>query len=63
MHLTCENYTEAACTMKLYANQLSWTSTSPVSDPNYPNFPELKVKEILYLQIIQNFDKGKVRDN
>ncbi|XP_049823045.1 dedicator of cytokinesis protein 3 isoform X2 [Aethina tumida] len=59
LHLSAENYSEAAFTMKLYADQLSWSTTTLVSDPHYPNCTEFQVKEILYRQIITNFDKGK----
>ncbi|XP_030749885.1 dedicator of cytokinesis protein 3 isoform X2 [Sitophilus oryzae] len=59
LHLSAENFTEAAFTMKLYADQLSWTNNQIVSDPNYPNHSECQVKELLYRQIINYFDKGK----
>ncbi|KAK7862569.1 hypothetical protein R5R35_004185 [Gryllus longicercus] len=59
LHLPAENYTEAGFTMKLYADQLSWTSRSLVSDPQYPGFPEWQRKEQLYRQIIHYFDRGK----
>uniref|UniRef100_A0AAR5PSM5 Dedicator of cytokinesis protein 3 n=1 Tax=Dendroctonus ponderosae TaxID=77166 RepID=A0AAR5PSM5_DENPD len=59
LHLSAENYTEAAYTMKLYADQLSWSNSQIVSDPNYPNHTECQVKELLYRQIINYFDKGK----
>lgn len=60
LHLSAENFTEAAFTMKLYADQLSWNHNQIVSDPNYPNHTECQVKELLYRQIINYFDKGKV---
>lgn len=60
LHLSAENYTEAAFTMKLYADQLTWSSSTLVVDPNYPNFTECQVKEKLYRQIINHFDRGKV---
>lgn len=59
LHLSAENYTEAAFTLKLYADQLAWNSNQ-VTDPNYPNHTECQVKEMLYRQIINYFDKGKV---
>ncbi|XP_066149763.1 dedicator of cytokinesis protein 3 isoform X2 [Euwallacea fornicatus] len=59
LHLSAENYTEAAFTMKLYADQLTWNNTQVVSDTNYPNHTECQVKELLYRQIINYFDKGK----
>ncbi|KAJ8981636.1 hypothetical protein NQ317_000864 [Molorchus minor] len=58
LHLSAENYTEAAFTLKLYTDQLTW-SNNLVLDPNYPNHSECQVKEILYRQIINYFDKGK----
>lgn len=60
--MSAENYTEAAFTMKLYADQLTWNTAALVPDPNYPNQTECQVKEQLYRQIINNFDKGKVRN-
>ncbi|XP_008198391.1 dedicator of cytokinesis protein 3 isoform X2 [Tribolium castaneum] len=59
LHLSAENYTEAAFTMKLYADQLTWSSTTLVADNHFPNFTECQVKEKLYRQIINYFDKGK----
>ncbi|XP_050303860.1 dedicator of cytokinesis protein 3 isoform X2 [Anthonomus grandis grandis] len=59
LHLSAENYTEAAFTMKLYADQLSWNNNQIVADPNYPNHTECQVKELLYKKIINYFDKGK----
>ncbi|CAH1968130.1 unnamed protein product [Acanthoscelides obtectus] len=58
LHLSAENYTEAAFTFKLYADQLGWNN-NPVQDPHYPNKTECQVKELLYRQIINYFDKGK----
>lgn len=58
LHLSAENYTEAAFTLKLYADQLNWNSNQ-VSDPNYPGHSECQVKELLYRQIINYYDKGK----
>ncbi|XP_074036384.1 dedicator of cytokinesis spg isoform X2 [Leptinotarsa decemlineata] len=58
LHLSAENYTEAAFTLKLYADQLHWNNNQ-VADPNYPNHTECQVKELLYRQIINYFDKGK----
>lgn len=59
LQLSAENYTEAAFTLKLYADQLQWTSNL-VSDPHYRNYTECEVKEMLYRKIIDYFDKGKV---
>lgn len=62
LHTSAENYTEAAFTLKLYADQLQWNSNL-VTDPHYRNFTETEVKEMLYRQIIDYFDKGKVGVN
>ncbi|XP_017786650.1 PREDICTED: dedicator of cytokinesis protein 3 isoform X2 [Nicrophorus vespilloides] len=59
LHMSAENYTEAGFTMKLYADQLSWTNTVITMDPHYAGFTECKVKEELYQQIINHFDRGK----
>lgn len=63
LHLQADNYTEAGFTMKLYADQLSWTSSVIVTDPHFAGQPEFRVKEKVYLKIIEYFDKGKVRNN
>jgi len=60
LHLPAENYTEAGFTMKLYADQLSWTARTLVSDPHCPGQQEWQRKEQLYHQIIKYFDSGKV---
>ncbi|XP_066992689.2 dedicator of cytokinesis protein 3 [Anabrus simplex] len=59
LHLPAENYTEAGFTMKLYADQLSWSGKALVADPQFPGYPEWQRKEQLYLQIIHYFDRGK----
>lgn len=61
LHMTAENFTEAAYTMKLYADQLRWNVNTVVADPHYPGLTECQVKEKLYQIIVQHFDKGKVR--
>uniref|UniRef100_A0A6P7GBE9 Dedicator of cytokinesis protein 3 n=1 Tax=Diabrotica virgifera virgifera TaxID=50390 RepID=A0A6P7GBE9_DIAVI len=58
LHLSAENYTEAAFTLKLHADQLNWNNNQ-ISDNNYPGHSECQVKELLYRQIINYFDKGK----
>lgn len=60
LHLSAENYTEAGYTMKLYADQLHWTSNTLVADPHYSGYTECQVKEKLYHRIVEHFDKGKV---
>ncbi|XP_015108826.1 dedicator of cytokinesis protein 3 isoform X1 [Diachasma alloeum] len=59
LHLAAENYTEAGFTMKLYADQLSWDSTTLPADHAHPQQPEWQRKELLYHQIIHYFDRGK----
>ncbi|XP_016844337.1 dedicator of cytokinesis protein 3 isoform X2 [Nasonia vitripennis] len=59
LHLAAENYTEAGFTMKLYADQLGWSSTLLAADHNHPQQPEWQRKELLYLKIIHYFDRGK----
>lgn len=61
LHLPAENYTEAAFTMALYAEQLGWSDTLLPADPgHFPPQPEWQRKEQLYLTIINYFDRGKV---
>ncbi|XP_023246842.1 dedicator of cytokinesis protein 3 [Copidosoma floridanum] len=59
LHLAAENYTEAGFTMKLYADQLGWSSVILAADLNYPQQPEWQRKELLYHKIIHYFDRGK----
>lgn len=61
LHLSAENFTEAAYTMKLYADQLKWSSNTITADPNFLGCTEREVKERLYHRIVEHFDKGKVR--
>lgn len=60
LHLSAENYTEAAFTMKLYADQLTWSSNTVTADHNYDGLTEWQVKEKLYNMIIEYFNRGKV---
>ncbi|XP_076362645.1 dedicator of cytokinesis protein 3-like isoform X4 [Tachypleus tridentatus] len=59
LHLPAENYTEAAFTLKLHADLLSWSNCSLPGDQRYREQPEWQRKEALYLKIIEYFDKGK----
>jgi len=71
LHLPSENYTEAAFTLKLHADTLNWswelipmTSTCTSEHSNHQHHrareqPEWQLKEQLYLNIIDYFDKGK----
>lgn len=60
LHFPAENYTEAGFTMKLYADQLTWSNAPLIGDPHFNNMSECQRKQQLYLQIINYFDKGKV---
>ncbi|KAG8178683.1 hypothetical protein JTE90_011611 [Oedothorax gibbosus] len=64
LHLECENYVEAAFTLKLHAKLLRW-SDEPLSQllkndkhPSCETHRELK--ECLYYDILDYFDKGKL---
>eukprot|EP00795_Rhopilema_esculentum_P012407 gene12407-3070_t len=61
LHLSVENYTEAAFTLLLHAELLSWTD-DPLSETHqvkYRGYTERQLKEKLYKEIINYFDKGK----
>ena len=60
LHISAENYTEAGFTMKLYADQLTWSNSLMSSDPAYVGNSECQIKEKLYVSIVDHFDKGKV---
>ncbi|XP_013793448.2 dedicator of cytokinesis protein 1-like, partial [Limulus polyphemus] len=59
LHLPAENYTEAAYTLKLHADLLSWSNCTLPVDQRYREQQEWQRKEALYLKIIDYFDKGK----
>ncbi|KAF4516778.1 hypothetical protein B566_EDAN004617 [Ephemera danica] len=59
LHLPADNFTEAGFTMKLYADQLSWSSAPLPATPHFPAQPEWQRKELVYRQIIHYFDRGK----
>jgi len=61
LHVPAGNFTEAAFTLQLHANQLSWTQRMLHADHLYPAHTETQRKELIYMKIIDNFDKGKVR--
>lgn len=72
LHIPSGNFTEAAFTLKLHADILKW-SWNLIANPTLHSFnvlpaqdriqfrewPEWQVKEKLYLDIIEYFDKGK----
>ncbi|XP_066913124.1 dedicator of cytokinesis protein 3-like [Clytia hemisphaerica] len=59
LHVTCDNFTEAGCTLKLHAALLDWVDNELPKFLDYPSQLEWQRKEKLYLQIIEYFDKGK----
>ncbi|KAF6209244.1 hypothetical protein GE061_014989 [Apolygus lucorum] len=66
LHLECDNYTEAAFTLKLYSTHklLSWSDTPLPSLLRSTKFRNCathrQLKETLYDSIIEYFDKGKM---
>nr|CAD7446284.1 unnamed protein product [Timema bartmani] len=64
LHLECDNYTEAAYTLKLHSKLLNWSDTAlpPLLKSN--KFPHCQthreLKEALYYHIMDYFDKGKM---
>ncbi|XP_046628912.1 dedicator of cytokinesis protein 1 isoform X2 [Neodiprion virginianus] len=64
LHLDCDNYTEAAYSLKLYSQLLDW-SDQPLPpllrSQRYDNRQtHRELKEALYYDIIDYFDKGKM---
>lgn len=61
LHIPAENFTEAAFTLKLHADLLSWSWNVVPTDGHSPHREQLEwmKKESLYLTIIDYFDKGK----
>ncbi|KAK8389640.1 hypothetical protein O3P69_008971 [Scylla paramamosain] len=59
LHVPAGNFTEAAFTLQLHANQLSWTQRMLHADHLYPAQTETQRKELIYMKIINYFDKGK----
>ncbi|KAL3864490.1 hypothetical protein ACJMK2_006169 [Sinanodonta woodiana] len=64
MHLACDNYTEAAHTLMLYANLLGWKDEPLSPILHSTKFPEAHthrdLKEMFYHHIISYFEKGKM---
>ena len=60
MHIESGNHTEAAFTLKLYADELRWCNRmlGPLEGFR-PEEQEWRRKEVLYLRIIHYFDLGK----
>lgn len=62
LHLGAQNYVEAGLTLKLYAQLLQWKDGIRKEELDYLAQPEWERKERVYLQILDCFDKGKVRE-
>ncbi|RWS31375.1 hypothetical protein B4U80_06775 [Leptotrombidium deliense] len=64
LHLECENYTEAAFTLLLHTKLLTWSDeplSAPLKNDKYPDCEtHRELKEKLYKEIIDYFDKGKM---
>ncbi|XP_058798317.1 dedicator of cytokinesis protein 1 isoform X2 [Phymastichus coffea] len=64
LHLECDNYTEAAYTLQLHSRLLKWSdeSLSPLlKSSRYPHCQtHRELKECLYNDMIDYFDKGKM---
>lgn len=54
-------YFKSDSLLQLYAETLDWDSDQIGVDPEYPEIPEWKRKEMIYNQVQQYFDKGKVK--
>lgn len=63
LHLKCDNFSEAAYVLKLHTDLLKWTDDPLMSALKSEKYPYLEkhceLKERLYLDIIEHFDKGK----
>ncbi|KAH8264463.1 hypothetical protein KR038_008866, partial [Drosophila bunnanda] len=63
LHMEFENYTEAAFTLKLHTELLRWTDTAlslQLRSFRHPNcLTHRQLKEALYFEIMEYFDKGK----
>lgn len=65
LHIECDNYTEAAYTLMQHTILLDWSNDilSPLLvHSKYEKKTHRDLKEALYKDIIDNFDKGKVSD-
>ncbi|PSN51994.1 Dedicator of cytokinesis protein 1 [Blattella germanica] len=64
LHLECDNFTEAAYTLKLHSKLLTWSDTPLSSLLRSHKYPQCQthreLKEALYHTIIEYFDKGKM---
>ncbi|XP_052285547.1 dedicator of cytokinesis protein 3-like isoform X2 [Dreissena polymorpha] len=60
LHMVANNYAEAGLTLQLYAKSLGWSDKLLPAGLSYTEQKERDRKEMLYRQIINSFDKGKV---
>ncbi|KAF5308725.1 hypothetical protein FQR65_LT06086 [Abscondita terminalis] len=64
LHLECDNYTEAAYTLQLHSNLLNWSDEMlpPLLKSNRysDSHTHRQLKEALYYNVIDYFDKGKM---
>ena len=64
LHIECDNHIEAAYTLALHAKLLKWTDEPLPPLLRNDKFPEVEthrdLKELLYNEIINHFDKGKL---
>ncbi|XP_033633193.1 dedicator of cytokinesis protein 1-like isoform X1 [Asterias rubens] len=62
LHLECDNYTEAGFALQLHADRLQWSERPLLTHSDkYPEAQtERQLKELLYYDIIDFFDKGKM---
>lgn len=64
LHLECDNFTEAAYTLQLHSKLLQWSDDTllPILKSNrYADAQtHRELKESLYYNIIDNYNKGKV---
>ena len=60
LHMVAGNHVEAGLTLQLYANVLAWSQRVLPAEMRYRQERECDRHEMLYTQIINCFDKGKV---
>lgn len=64
LHLECDNYIEAAFTLQLHAKLLRWSDEGLPSLLRSAKYPQCEtqreLKERLYHDILDHFDKGKL---
>jgi hypothetical protein len=60
LHMVAGNHAEAGLTLQLYAKILTWSDNLLPEEMKYKQERERDRKEMLYTQIVNCFDKGKV---